>query len=78
MLICFVMKKVHFLENLLLRPKVPLKNSVLTLDHINFLFVEGKSSETWLVKSLRNSREGNRDLEMPFPFFKIRFCRISS
>ena len=78
MLICFLMKKIHFKENLLLRPQAPFKNSVLTLDHINFLFVEGTSSETWLVKSLRNSREGNRDSERPFPFYKIRFCRISS
>ena len=78
MLFCFMMKKDHFKQNLLLPLPVFFKDSILTLDPINFLFVEETSSEAWLVISLRNFREWNRDQEMTFPFFKIRFCRINS
>ena len=78
MLFCFMMKKDYFKQNLLFWPRVPFKDSMLTLDHISFSFVEETSSQSWLVRSFRNSREGNRDPEMPFLFFRIRFCCITS
>ena len=63
-----MMEKDHFKENVLLRPQVSFKNSILTVYHINFLFVEEMSSEAWLVNSSRNSREENRNPEMSLPF----------
>ena len=64
-----MMQKVHFKQYLLLYPQVPFKDSILTLDHINSSFEE-TPSETYLVKSLRNSREENRDSEVPFSFLR--------
>ena len=68
MVFCFMAKKDHFKQNL-----VFFKDSILPLDYANFMFTEETSSKACLV---RNSWEGNRDSEMPFPFFKIRFSRI--
>ena len=71
MVFCFMAKKDHFKQNL-----VFFKDSILPLDYANFMFTEETSSKACLVNSQRNSWEGNRDSEMPFPFFKIRFSRI--
>ena len=53
----------------------------LTLDQIKFSFVvhlietmNWPSSIAWLMNSLKNSREGGKDLEVPFPFSRVVFC----
>ena len=48
----------------------------LSINQITQIFLEGESPT--LMNSVSNSREGNRDLEVSSPFFKIRFCHINS
>ena len=81
MLFYLMMKKNHFKQNLMLWPQVLFKDQILTLDHINFLFVEEKLFKAFLVNSIRDSWEGNRanrDLEVFLPSFRIGFCRVNS